>query len=102
MSERLLVVVSFILVSQNADERIGAILNRADRFEQERTCPILGDSMKVDFLKLMSKTLIGYYFNRPDKTLESIDKLLVDCRSEIGSGFNHILGERFCTFQLLK
>ena len=81
----LLVFFSVSSFSQTADERIGNLLNRADWFELERTYPMLKDSMKVDFLKLMSEALIGYYFNRPDEALESIDKLLANHRAEIGN-----------------
>lgn len=80
----LIIFVSVSSFSQNADERIGTILNQANWFELERNYSELKDSMQVNFLKLMSESMIGYYFNRPNEALESINKLIANHQSEIG------------------
>lgn len=51
--------LSFPIYSQQADERIGNLINQSDWFGLEATYPILKDSMQVDFLKLLSEVMIG-------------------------------------------
>ena len=80
----LMMFISVSAFSQSADERIGGFLNQADWFGLEKNYLLLKDSMQVNFLKLMSESMIGYYFNLPDEALESIHKLLANHQSEIG------------------
>ena len=78
--------LSFPIYSQQADERIGNLINQSDWFGLEATYPILKDSMQVDFLKLLSEVMIGNYFNRPKEALAGIEHLLTNHQAEIGSG----------------
>ena len=78
--------LSFPIYSQQADERIGNLINQSDWFGLEATYPTLKDSMQVDFLKLLSEVMIGNYFNRPKEALAGIEHLLTNHQAEIGSG----------------
>ena len=78
------VLFSIPVFSQSADERIGTLINQSDWFGLEENYPILKDSMQVDFLKLMSEIMIDYNFNRPDKAISGIRKLLTNHQNEIG------------------
>lgn len=76
---------SAVCLAQNADERIGEIINRADWFALEEEYPALKDSMQADFLKLMAEMMTGYCFNRPDDAISCIDELLMHHQQYIGS-----------------
>ena len=81
--------LSFPIYSQQADERIGNLINQSDWSGLEATYPTLKDSMQVDFLKLLSEVMIGNYFNHPKEALAGIEHLLtnhqVSCRSRLRS-----------------
>ena len=81
----LIFLVSVPAFPLSADERIGTLINQADWFGLEETYPVLKDSIQTEFLKLMSEIMIDYYFNRPDKAIAGIDKLLANHQPEIGS-----------------
>lgn len=81
----LLLLFSLPALPQNADERIGTLINQTDWFGLEETYPVLKDSMQADFLKLMSEILIAYYFNRPQEATDGIKELLEKHQPEIGA-----------------
>ena len=72
--------------AQQADMRVGELLNTADWFALEQEYPSLKDSVQTPMLKLMSEALLGYYFNRPDETVACIDSLLRHHQAELGLG----------------
>lgn len=67
-------------------------------FGLEENYPILKDSMQVDFLKLMSEIMIDYNFNRPDKAISGIRKLLTNHQNEIGG--SNVLGMTILACQI--
>lgn len=71
--------------SQQADQRIGELINRADWFALEEAYPVLKDSMQSDVLKLLAQTMIANNFNQTEKALENIGKLLAGYQEELGS-----------------
>ena len=92
------VLFSIPVFSQSADERIGILINQSDWFGLEENYPILKDSMQVDFLKLMSEIMIDYNFNRPDKAISGIRKLLTNHQNEIGG--SNVLGMTILACQI--
>lgn len=92
------VLFSIPVFSQSADERIGTLINQSDWFGLEENYPILKDSMQVDFLKLMSEIMIDYNFNRPDKAISGIRKLLTNHQNEIGG--SNVLGMTILACQI--
>lgn len=98
----LLIFVSIPALSQNADERIGALINQADWFGLEETYPVLKDSMQVDFLKLMSEIMIAHYFNRPNEATDGIKKLLTKHQPEIGAANSLNMAILSCQIEGLK
>ena len=57
----------FATSANTADEQVGTLLNQSKWFELKEKLPKIENSMEYDFLKLMSKSLLGYYFNRPEE-----------------------------------
>ena len=92
------VLFSIPVFSQSADERIGTLINQSDWFGLEENYPILKDSMQVDFLKLMSEIMIDNNFNRPDKAISGIRKLLTNHQNEIGG--SNVLGMTILACQI--
>lgn len=69
---------------EDADARIGELINRSDWFGLEEAFPSLKDSMQHPFLKVMAEAMIGANFNRPWEAIDYIDQLLVEHQAEIG------------------
>lgn len=72
--------------AQEADVRIGKLLNSNDWFALEREYPTLRDGVQTPVLRLMAEALLGYYFNRPDETVVCVDSLLRHHQAELGLG----------------
>lgn len=72
--------------AQKADMRVSELLNKGDWFTLEKEYPIIKDSIQTPILGLMSEALLGYYFNRPDRTIQRIDSLLQHHQEELGLG----------------
>lgn len=70
--------------SQQADQRIGELLNQSDWFALEEEYPLLKDSMQSACIRLLAETMIANNFNQPQQALESIGKLLEDYQAELG------------------
>lgn len=66
--------------------RVGELLNGGDWLALEREYPALRDSVRTPVLRLMSEALLGYYFNRPDETVASVDSLLRNHQEALGLG----------------
>ena len=74
----------FATSANTADEQVGTLLNQSKWFELKEKLPKIENSMEYDFLKLMSKSLLGYYFNRPEEVRSNIIALLSKHQNEIG------------------
>ena len=72
--------------AQKADTRLGQLLNGGDWFALKSEYPILKDSVRTPMLRFMSEAMLGYYFNRPDQAVASVDSLLQNHQAELGLG----------------
>ena len=72
--------------AQKADMRLGQLLNGGDWFALKSEYPVLKDSVRTPILRLMSEAMLGYYFNRPDQAVASVDSLLQNHQAELGLG----------------
>ncbi len=72
--------------AQQADMRVGGLLNTNDWFALEKEYPSLKDSVQTPMLRLMFEALLGYYFNRPDEAVACVDSLLRHHQAELGLG----------------
>lgn len=78
---------SFLQVSaQQADMRVGELLNGSDWFALEEEYPELKDSVQTPLLKLMAEVMIDNNFNRPDEALRKIGQLLYGHQQDMGFG----------------
>lgn len=81
------VLFSFISVSaQQADMRIGELINKSDWFSLEKEFPQLKDSVQTKFLKLLAEIMIDNNFNRPEEALKNINELLTNHQQEMAFG----------------
>lgn len=80
----LMLCVAMGAMAQKSDMRVDELLNSGDWFALEKEFPAIKDSVQTPMLRLMSEALLGYYFNRPDKTIECVDSLLQYHQSELG------------------
>lgn len=76
--------------AQNADARVGELINRADWFALDEELPALKDSMQVDFLRLLAETMVANNFNQPEKVLGTIETLLTNHQAEMA--FDNVKG----------
>ncbi len=74
------------LSAQNADERIGNMINTGDWFALEESYPHLKGAMESQTLQKFAEAMIGYHFNQPERGTEAIDWLLENAQHEIGFG----------------
>lgn len=83
----LLIGVLFLFISasaQQADMRIGELINKSDWFTLEEEYPTLKDSVQTKFLKLLAEIMIDNNFNRPEDARQKIGELLSNHQQEIG------------------
>lgn len=81
----LVFIISTISVnSQNADIRIGELLNKSDWFALDEEYPKLKDSIQTPMLKWMAEALLANNFNQPEKALVAIDTLLNNYQETLG------------------
>jgi predicted aspartyl protease len=72
-------------VGQSADERAGVCMNSSDWFGLKDV--YRNDSAALSpFMKLMSKALVAYYFNRPQEMYDATDQLIKEHQAELGLG----------------
>jgi predicted aspartyl protease len=69
---------------EDADSRIGNLINRSDWFGLEKTFSQVKDSMQHTFLKRMAEAMICANFNRPEEAIASIDRLLAEHQEDAG------------------
>lgn len=81
----LFVSFSLVAAAQNADQRIGELINTEDWFQLNDEYPKLKDSLQLDYLKPMAEAMLALHFNRPEEAVASIGDLLVNYSGQIGS-----------------
>ena len=69
--------------AQQADARIGELLNKSDWFSLEEEYPVLKDSVQSAYLRLLAETMIAHNFNQPGKAMECIGRLLAQHQQEM-------------------
>ena len=72
--------------AQQADMRVGELINRSDWFSLEEEYPVLKDSIQADFLKLLAEAMLATNFNQPDRAIECIGQLMAEHQGELGFG----------------
>lgn len=82
------------LSAQEADMKVGELINKSDWFTLDERFSVLRDSIQTPFLKLLAEIMIDNNFNRPDGALQKIGQLLSTHQQDIGS-------DNVCSFILL-
>ena len=72
------------ITAQEADEKIGNLLNQGDWFTLVDEYPKLKGEMQSEMLKYASEAMIGFHFNRPQNAIQAIDWLLANAQEELG------------------
>lgn len=80
----IIIVGTYTSYSQDADIRIGELMNNSDWFTLNEEYPVLKDDIQWKPLDEMAKVLLAYYFNRHEEALENINTLLTNHQDEIG------------------
>lgn len=87
-SIRRLVLIAFFpmgcLCAQTCEKRIGDLITQEDWIGLDEEYSLKKDSIKAPGARLMAKSLLDVYFNRPDEAVNSIDALLSKYENEIG------------------
>lgn len=83
------ILILFLLMSvasqaQDADQRIGDLINQGDWFCLEEEYPKVAGQIQSVAVKALSEVMIGTYFNKPEKTISLIDSLLSHHQEELG------------------
>ena len=85
----LFILVAINAAAQNADQRVGELINEGDWFALAEEYPRLKDSMQVEFLQPMAEALLAKYFNQSDKAIAAMTTLLSNYQEEIGTSSAH-------------
>ena len=72
------------MIAQEADEKIGNLINQTDWFALADEYPKLKDEVQSEMLKHLSEAMIGFYFNQPQNAIQAIDWLVVNAQKELG------------------
>lgn len=88
MLKKLLLVsclfVSINIQAQNADVRIGQLINESNWFELEQELKTTPDSSISPFLRQLATAMTHHYFNRPDSACTVLAELLNNHQQELG------------------
>ena len=90
--KRFLTIFSTILLSssvvfgQEADKRVGELLNTSNWFELERVYPTIAADVQTPMLKQMAEVMLASNFNRPAELREKLQKLIAEHQTELGFG----------------
>ena len=71
-------------IAQNADIRIGTLINESNWFELKRTIETTPRDSLSPLLYRMGTAMTAHYFNRPDSACTAIGTLLNDHQAEMG------------------
>ena len=90
--KRILILISTLLLSssvifaQEADIKIGELLNTSNWFELERVYPAVAADIQTPMLKQMAEVMLASNFNRPAELREKLQKLIAEYQTELGFG----------------
>ena len=88
--KRFLTIFSTILLSssvifgQEADKRVGELLNTSNWFELERIYPAIATDVETPMLKQMAEVMLASNFNRPAELREKLQRLIAEYQAELG------------------
>ena len=88
--KRLLTIITTLLLSssvifaQEADMKVGELLNTSNWFELERVYPAVAADVQTPMLKQMAEALLASNFNRPVELREKLQKLIAEHQAELG------------------
>lgn len=72
------------LSAQQADGRIGELINQTDWFTLEKEFPKVKEELKVPIVRWLAESLLGVFFNRPQEAISAIDTLLIRYQNDLG------------------
>ncbi|MBR1957155.1 MAG: hypothetical protein IKA13_07585, partial [Bacteroidales bacterium] len=79
-----LLLSSSVIFAQEADMKVGELLNTSDWFELERVYPALAADVQAPMLKQMAEVMLASNFNRPAELREKLQKLIAEHQAELG------------------
>lgn len=79
-----LLLSSSVIFAQEADMKVGELLNTSNWFELERVYPALAADVQPPMLKKMAEVLLASNFNRPAELREKLQKLIAEHQAELG------------------
>lgn len=88
--KRILTIISALLFSssvifaQEADIKVGELVNTGNWFELERVYPTVASDVQTPMLKLMAEVMLASNFNRPAELREKLQRLIADHQAELG------------------
>lgn len=79
-----LLLSSSVIFAQEADKRVGELLNTSNWFELERVYPAVAADVQTPMLKLMAEVMLASNFNRPEELREKLKRLIDEHQEELG------------------
>ncbi len=76
--------VSMNMQAQNADKRIGSLINESNWFELEEEVKVVPTDSISPFILELATAMTHHYFNRPDSACAVISDLLSNYQQELG------------------
>lgn len=80
----ILLFISQFTAAQNADERIGTLINEKRWFDLQRELQVMPADSLSPMLQTLSTAMVKHYFNQPKAACQSITSLLEHHQQEIG------------------
>ncbi|WP_273389227.1 retropepsin-like aspartic protease [Barnesiella viscericola] len=77
-------LISLSIQAQNADVRVGQLINESNWFELEQTLKITPADSISPFLRQLATAMTYHYFNRPDSACTVLADLLNNHQQELG------------------
>ena len=70
--------------AQEADMKVGELVNTGNWFELERIYPAVAADVQTPMLKQMAEVMLASNFNRPEELREKLQKLIAEHQAELG------------------
>ena len=75
---------SSVIFAQEADMKVGELVNTGNWFELERVYPAVAADVQTPLLKQMAEVMLASNFNRPAELREKLQKLIAEHQAELG------------------
>ena len=79
-----LLFTSSIAFAQEADMKVGELVNTGNWFELERVYPAVAADVQTPLLKQMAEVMLASNFNRPAELREKLQKLIAEHQADLG------------------